>query len=132
MRALRHRDRTAAQLERRLAERGFDEADRSAALEALSRTGILDDGRYAENRASTLAGRGSGDALIRHDLRAAGVPEDAIERALELIPKELERAERVVERRGASPKTARYLAGKGFSDEAVGAAVAHCVGDGIG
>jgi regulatory protein len=127
-RALRHRDRTAAQLERHLAERGFDEAERAAALDTLARTGIVDDARYAENRAATLAERGAGDALIRHELGVAGVPADDIERALEALDSECDRAERIVDRRGASAKTARYLGGKGFSDDTIDAVIAR-VGD---
>jgi regulatory protein len=130
VRALRNRDRSSAQLDRHLADRGFDEDERCAALETLVRTGILDDGRYAENRARGLTERGAGDVLVRHDLRDAGISDDEIERALDLVPPEPERAERIVERRGASVKTARYLSARGFSDDAVRAAVAHAVGEG--
>jgi hypothetical protein len=49
-----------------------------------------------------------------------------------VLPDELERALRIVERRGASPKTARYLAGKGFSHDAVHALVAHGTDEGLG
>jgi SOS response regulatory protein OraA/RecX len=80
----------------------------------------------------TLAERGAGDGFIRYDLRAAGSTDEEIERALRAIAPECERAKRIVERRGASPKTARYLAGKGFSDDTIGAVVAHALGEGLG
>ena len=121
LRALRHRDLSEADLERRLAARGFDEAEREAALDTLRRTDLLDDRRFAESRAGALAARGSGDALIRYDLERAGVAAELVEHALALVPSEAERAGRVVERRGRGPKTARYLRGKGFSDETVAA-----------
>lgn len=132
IRALRHRDRTSAQLDRHLAERGFTEVERASALATLARTGVLDDIRYAANRAATLAGRGAGDAFIRHDLERAGLGSSAIDDALGLVEPERVRAARIVERRGASAKTARYLAGKGFSDEVVRGAVAHVAGEALG
>jgi regulatory protein len=131
-RALRHRDRTVAQLERHLAERGFAESERESALEALTRTGIVDDTRYAENRALVLAGREAGDALIRHDLADAGVSEADAARALEALDPELERALRVVAQRGASARTARFLARKGFCEETIGVVVAPAGRDALG
>jgi regulatory protein len=121
LRALRHRDLSEVDLERRLAARGFDESERKAALATLRRTDLLDDRRFAESRAAALADRGAGDALIRYDLERAGVASELVEEVLVLLPSEAERAGRVVERRGRGPKTARYLRGKGFSDETVAA-----------
>ncbi len=124
LRALRHRDRSAAQIDGHLAARGISEHDRAKALATLSRTGLVDDRRFAEARAAGLADRGAGDALIRHDLTLAGVDDDAIESALGALESERERAERIVARRGVGAKTARYLAGKGFSSHVVHAVVA--------
>jgi SOS response regulatory protein OraA/RecX len=89
--------------------------EREATLATLSRTGILDDGRVARNRALALAERGAGDLLIAHDLERRGVPAELVEQALGSLEPELVRAQRIVERRGAGPRTARYLAGKGFA-----------------
>jgi regulatory protein len=119
--ALRHRDRSEAELERRLASKGFVDEEREHALETLRRTGLVDDRRFAESRAAALAARGAGDALIRHDLGAAGVGADEVEEALAGIAPEQERARAVVERRGPGPKTRRYLGAKGFSEETVSA-----------
>lgn len=132
LRALRHRDRTGRQLDRHLAECGFAEAERDAALAALARTGLLDDVRYAENRACTLARRGGGDALIRHDLAGAGVGPGEIEAALAALDPQLERAERIVGQRGASAKTARYLAGKGFAGDVIRDVIARAAGEALG
>ena len=124
LRALRRRDLSVRELDARLRTKCYREEERGKAIDALLRTGLLDDGRFAEARARALAARGSGDALIRHELARAGVERNAIEDALAALEPESQRARTVVERRGASPKTARYLAGKGFSEDVIGAAVA--------
>ena len=131
-RALRHRDRSTSQLEALLAERGFDEDDVRGALESLTRTGVVDDTRYAENRARVLAERSAGDAFIRHDLLRSGLGDEVVEEALASLDPESERADRIITRRGASARTARYLAGKGFSDDVVRRAVAEEAGEGLG
>lgn len=120
LRALRQRDLSVRELEQRLEARGFPDAEREHAVDTLLRTGLLDDRRFAEGRASSLARRGAGDALIRHTLAAAGVTEEFVAGALETLEPETERARSVVARRGAGVKTARYLSGKGFSDDVVG------------
>lgn len=115
IKALRHRDRTAAELDERLAAKGIDAAEREQALETLGRIGYVDDERFARTRAEQLAGRGSGDALIRHDLGRRGIDAEVVEAALDALEPERERAVRIAEQRGRSVKTARYLASKGFS-----------------
>ena len=119
LRALRTRDLSVAELERRLVERGVGEDDASTTIAALVRTGLVDDAGLAERRAAALADRGAGDSLIRHRLRALGIDRELIEGAVAALAPEQERALRIVERRGPGPRTARYLAGKGFSEESV-------------
>lgn len=129
LRALRHRDRSAAQLDDRLAARGVSEDDRVEALATLARTGLVDDRRFAETRAERLAHRGAGNAFIRHDLLRAGVDAELVEHAMSALGSERERAEHIVARRGPGAKTARYLAGKGFSDDVIHAVVAQAGND---
>ena len=124
LRSLRHRDRSAAQIDDQLAARGVSEDERVEALATLARTGLVDDHRFADTRAEQLAERGAGDAFIRHDLLRAGVDAELVEHALSTLDGEPERAERIVARRGSGAKTARYLAGKGFSEEVIHAVVA--------
>jgi regulatory protein len=124
IRALRFRDRTAAELEARLEQRGVGEAEREQALETLERIGYVDDERFARMRAEQLADRGSGDALIRDDLERRGVAADVIELAIGALDVERARAARIAERRGRSVKTARYLASRGFGEEALEGIVA--------
>jgi len=132
LRSLRHRDRSAAQIEAYLEERGFSEGERREALETLVRTGLVDDRRFATARATALAGRGAGDALVRHDLMKAHLETEVVDAALEALESERDRAERIVARRGADAKTARYLAGKGFSEEVVRGVIAQSPGQALG
>jgi regulatory protein len=132
LRALRHRDLSARELEQRLRAKGFEESERAEALETLERTGLLDDVRFAEARARSLAARGAGDAAIRHALGLAGVAREIADDALQALEPEAERANAIAARRGAGPKTARYLRGKGFSEEVVAGVVAGSSADELG
>ncbi len=131
LRSLRARDRSVQELDERLAASGADEEERAAVLESLQRTGLLDDRRFAEGRAASLARRGAGDALIRHELGAAGIGAELVEEVIAALEPELDRARAIVERRGEGARTARYLVGKGFAREVVGA-IAGGAGDEIG
>lgn len=124
LRALHHRDRTEFEVEEHLQTRGFSEDDRSQAVETLRRNGLVDDERFAHARASSLAERGAGNGFIRARLAEAGVRRELVEGALEVVEGEETRARRSVERRGASPKTARYLYGKGFSGDVITSVIA--------
>ncbi len=74
LRALRARDHTAASLEQRLHDRGTAAGVRRETIEAAQRSGLVDDRRFAYDRAELLAQRGSGDLLIEDDLERHGVP----------------------------------------------------------
>ncbi len=129
LRALEHRDVSALDLERRLARRGISEPDRDDVLETLVRSGLVDDRRFAETRAASLAARGAGDLLIHDRLSRAGVASELADDIIDALDPELERARGIVTRRGPGAKTARYLMGKGFTEETV-AAVANGKADG--
>ena len=89
----------------------------------MTRAGLVDDARLARTRAEALAERGYGDAAIRHRLAQEGLPEELVTGAVAGLAGEAERAARLVERRGTGIRTARYLAGRGFGEEAVEAAL---------
>jgi regulatory protein len=118
-RALRARDLSKQQISERLQRAAIDPKTRRESIATLTRAGFLDDRRVAGARARSLADRGYGDAAIRHDLERKGVTKELVDASLEELEPEAERVSRVVQRRGQSPSTARYLAGKGFSGEAV-------------
>jgi SOS response regulatory protein OraA/RecX len=124
LRTLHHRDRTEFEIDEQLRARGFSDDDRSRAVESLRRTGLVDDERFAHSRAAGLAERGAGNALIRARLAEVRVAPELIDCALEAIEGESARARRIVERRGVSPKTARYLYGKGFSGDVIRVVIA--------
>lgn len=130
--ALHHRDRTEHELDEHLRARGFSEVDSARALEALRRTGLVDDERFAHARAASLVERGAGDALIRARLAEAGVTDEIVTGALDAVDNEATRARHIVERRGGSPKTARYLYGKGFSSEVIRSVIAKRGDDELG
>lgn len=132
LRALRHRDRTATEIDRFLESRGIGDAERQDVVDRLVRTALVDDRRYAFSRALALAEHGSGDERIRHELSFAGVEPGIVDEAIGSLASETERAERIVARRGTSAKTARYLAGKGFSDDVVHAVVARARDEPLG
>jgi regulatory protein len=121
--ALRHRDRSRREVEERLARAGVDADERDDALETLERLGYLDDTRFAAGRAEALAARGFGDEAIRHDLGEHGLAAEAVEAALGALAPEAARAQGLVERRGATPKTAAALTRKGFAPESLEAAL---------
>jgi regulatory protein len=129
-RALRYRDHSRRSLEERLARRDVRPAASDAALAALERAGLLDDARVASTRAGTLAERGYGDAAIRFDLERQGIAGDLVEGAVAALVPERDRARRLVERRGVDPKTARWLAGRGFDAASVEDAIGLFAEDG--
>jgi SOS response regulatory protein OraA/RecX len=121
-RALRRQDLSKRGIAERLARASVAPAAVEESLAVLARAGLVDDARFARTRAGNLAERGYGDAAIRHDLGRHGVAPEVIQQALESLEAEAERARRLVERRGPGVKTARYLASKGFGEEALEAA----------
>jgi regulatory protein len=122
--ALQRRGRSARELAQRLEERGVAPAERERTLGTLASAGLVDDRRFARERARALAERGSGDLLIQSDLERRGIGSEEIEAALALLAPEVERAAAVVARRGPGAKTARYLASRGFGEDAVTLSVA--------
>ena len=128
-RALRHRDRSRALLRARLAHAGIAPWACEEALDTLARAGVLDDARFARNRAHALADRGCGDAFIRADLAGAAVPELEATAALSALEPECERAVRWVVARGETPATARWLTRRGFGEESIEAALPTLVAD---
>lgn len=130
VRVVARRDVSERELELRLERANVAPAERAEALERLVRAGAVDDGRFARTRAEALAGRGAGDALIRHDLAERGVSAELVAEAIDALEPEPVRAARIVARRGASPKTSRYLARKGFAAESVESACGADVAEG--
>jgi regulatory protein len=126
---LRRRDVSAKELDARLTRAHVDPMTRADVVTRLDEVGAIDDDRFAGRRAQALAERGAGNELIRHDLSGRGIDVESIEAAVSLLEPEPARAARVAEKRGRSPKTARYLAGKGFSEDAIESALEQAVAE---
>jgi SOS response regulatory protein OraA/RecX len=118
-RALRHRDLSSARLESTLARRGIAPTERRRAVDSLERAGLVDDRRTAASRARALALRGYGDDAIRWRLTEEGFADDAADEALAELEPEPERARRVLELEGASDRTLRLLARRGFASDSL-------------
>lgn len=123
-RALARREHSQRTLRERLLRAGVSFEDADAVIAELREAGLVDDGRFSQERARVLAERGKGDAAIRFELERAGVGADNVEQALASLESERERAAALVSRRGAGPATARLLAGRGFDEDVVAALVA--------
>jgi regulatory protein len=123
-RALARREHSRRSLRERLLRARVSTEEADEVVEELLRLGLLDDGRFARERARVLAERGKGDAAIRFELDREGVDDAKIEAALAALDPERERAARLVVRRGATPATARLLASRGFDEDVVAALVA--------
>ena len=128
-RSIAHRDLSEQELEVRLARRNVPASVRKETVEKLVRAGAVDDGRLARGRADLLARRGAGDHLIRHDLEGRGIAAELVGEALASLEAEDARAQRIVDARGKGPRTARYLARKGFSEEAIESACEEIVAE---
>jgi regulatory protein len=122
--ALARRDFSERGLRERLERAGIDPDEAERALARLRELGIVNEARFAANRAHALAERRQGDVAIRFDLESQGLPAELIESALAELEPERVRVERIITSRGASPATARLLASRGFNGDVVEAVVA--------
>ena len=136
MAALARRAHSRAELGRKLARKGYEAEEVTAALDRAAAAGYLDDAAYARG----LAGRRAsarGPAAIAAELRAKGVGRDDTDAALARLDPEQERmaaatlAQRMVgpgADRAATQRAAARLLRRGFSADAAWAAVRAAAG----
>ena len=124
VRALSRREHSRMSLDARLERAGVGEEARADVLDRAAQGGLVDDARFAEHRARQLAERGAGDLLIADDLLRQGVDEADARAAIGSLSVEAERAAAIVERRGRSVRTLRYLASRGFSEDSLESLIA--------
>ena len=124
---LARREHTRAEMARKLSPHSESPEQVEQLLDALVARGWLSETRFAESRANALA-RKFGSRKIEHDLRSRGVSAEVVEHAVEQArTQELENCRAAWQRKfGVLPQTAaergrqtRFLAGRGFSAEAV-------------
>jgi regulatory protein len=130
LRLISFRERSAAEVRRKLAEKGFSEPVVDHTLERLREDNLLDDARFAqawvENRATF---RPRGHRVLALELRQKGVAEEEINQALSEAAGEdtlaYQAAAKVVrryaglEREDFRNKLYAYLARRGFNYEAI-------------
>jgi SOS response regulatory protein OraA/RecX len=122
-RALRSRDLSRRRLVERLEQAAVAPAAAAESFATLESAGLVDDNRVAQTRAQALANRGWGDEAIRQRLVGEGFDEPTAGDAVSTLEPEAERARHLIGRRGPGPRTARYLAGRGFAEESLEAAL---------
>jgi regulatory protein len=124
---LARREHTRAEMTRKLSPHAESPEQVEQLLDALAARGWLSEVRFAESRANAL-GRRFGSRKIEYDLRSRGVSAEVVEQAVErALTQELENCRAAWQRKfGALPQDAaergrqmRFLAGRGFSAEAV-------------
>ena len=127
---LARRDFSAADLRRKLKERGFAEAAIGLVLKELETSNVVNDNRYGENVVAYRARRGLGPARIRQELKRSGLGSEAIQTTMDRAKDEgpdfvsLARAARARKFGPELPKDwkersrqARFLQYRGFSTD---------------
>jgi SOS response regulatory protein OraA/RecX len=122
-RTLARRDRSETEVRQALERKGVTAGEREQVVASLRGVGVLDDERFALGRAEALAERGLGDSAIVFELERVGIEPDLVAEVLSRLDPERDRAARAAGRRGPSPRTARWLAARGFAPESVEHAV---------
>ncbi len=134
---LARREHTRAEMTRKLSPHAESAEQIEQLLNALTARGWLSETRFAETRANTLA-RKFGSRKIEYDLKSRGVSAEVVEQTLERArAQELENCRTAWQRKfGALPQDAaergrqmRFLAGRGFSADAVRAVLRAGDGD---
>jgi len=124
---LARREHTRAEMTRKLSPHTESPGQVEQLLDALAARGWLSEARFAESRANTLT-RKFGSLKIEHDLRSRGVSPEVVQQTLERAhAQELQTCRAAWQRKfGVLPQNAaergrqmRFLAGRGFSAEAV-------------
>jgi regulatory protein len=125
--ALGRKERTRAELESWLDERGFDPDEVASAIELLVATGTLDDLRFARRYAEDKRElRAWGPERIRESLASRGVAPDLVETVVgdDGYTDQVERAIQLLERRGEGldgdrerARALAYLTRRGYEHE---------------
>ena len=139
--ALDRRDMTAAGMRALLMRRGYLRAVCEAVADRLIENKLIDDQKYAERYVERKKLSPTGIYALRRSLRAKGIDEETAEAAVEDLDDEQQQtqatilAQRLMRRyeglpaREARAKLSQALARRGFSWDAVSAAVEACLAD---
>jgi len=127
---LARRDFSAADLRRKLKDRGFVESAIEPVITALEASNVINDDRYGENVVAYRARRGLGPARIRQELKRSGLGSEVIQTTMDKAKDDgpdfvsLARAARARKFGSELPKDwkersrqARFLQYRGFSTD---------------
>jgi len=127
---LARRDFSAADLRRKLKDRGFAESAIEPVIAELEASNVINDGRYGDNVVAHRARRGQGPARIRQELKRSGLGSEAIQTTMDKAKDDgpdfvsLARAARARKFGSEIPKDwkersrqARFLQYRGFSTD---------------
>jgi regulatory protein len=133
---LARRDFSAADLHRKLKDRGFAESAIEPVLAALRTSNVVNDDRYGENVVTYRSRRGLGPARIRQELKRSGLGSEVIQSTMDKAKDDgpdfvsLARAARERKFGAELPKDwkersrqARFLQYRGFSTDHIRAAL---------
>lgn len=129
LRALERRPHATADLRRRLLQKGHPPEALDQAIGRALETRLLDDAEFARGFVASRSARGRGPARLRRDLKALGVADEHIERAIasewqqpgDILARAAELARKRARQLAGVPREARrrrlvaYLARRGFS-----------------
>jgi len=128
VRWLSRREYSVSDLERRLRDKGFEQAVVNETLAFLQSHDLVSDQRFAESLVRNRTERGYGPVKIAHELRAKGVDDATVEQVLTDNPDHwVARLREVWEKRFGEPpdsyrewaRQARALQSRGFTVEQV-------------
>ena len=139
LRLLAQREHSRAELQRKLAVHEEAPGELARALDELQAKGFIDEQRVIDSLVHRRAGR-LGASRVRQELQAKGLPPEAVARAVEsLRTSEADRAREVWRKKfGQAPanpadraRQARFLAGRGFSGDAIRRAIGRLAESGL-
>ena len=126
------RDYSRAELLRKLAEKDYDEAEATEAVDRLAELGFGDDARYAPIVVRHYAAKGYGAQRVRQELQRRGIPKELWDEAMQEMPAQDDTVDRLLRTklkscapdRAELKKAADFLLRKGYGWDEIKAALA--------
>ena len=126
------RDYSRAELLRKLAEKDFNEAEATEAVDRLAELGFVDDARYAPIIVRHYAAKGYGAQRVRQELQRRGIPKELWDEAMEQMPQQDDTIDRLLRSklksetpdRAELKRASDFLLRKGYGWDEIKAAVA--------
>ena len=120
------RQMSAKELNRKLRDKGADEETADYCVQWITERGLIDEERYAAAIVRHYAAKGYGEGRLRQELQRRGVPRELWEDALEQMPEDTTKLDRLVasklrdpDDRDAVRKLSASLYRRGFSGDEI-------------